>query len=431
MLTLALVGLILVTLLTGSMLGIAIAAFGLVILYFQFGGNFSVLGNALWNTFNSFTFTAIPAFILLGELMGRTGLADRIYTSISPAFERLPGKLLQTNIGACTAFSAISGSSTATSAVIGSIAYDELLKRGYSRHAVVGTIAAGGTLGILIPPSLAFIIYGAWQNVSVGALFIAGIIPGVMLAAMFMAYIAMLGRMRPGIAPAEGDLMPLGAAIRKSVEAWPFVILVFAILGSIFLGLATPTEAAALGVLTALVLALLYRELTIGRIWEALLASVRTFSSLSLVIAGAVVLSQAVALTGLPRDLIQLVGDSGLSPSVILVLIYAMYFVLGCFFGPIEMLLITLPFVFPLVTGLGYDPVWFGVVLVIVIEIGLLTPPVGINLFVVMAISRNQVSLGEAALACLPYWMLMLLALTLITLAPEIVLFLPHAAGFG
>jgi tripartite ATP-independent transporter DctM subunit len=209
------------------------------------------------------------------------------------------------------------------------------------------------------------------------------------------------------------------------------VILVFAILGSIFLGLATPTEAAALGVLTALILALLYRELTVGRIWEALLASVRTFSSLSLVIAGAVVLSQAVALTGLPRELIDMVGNSGLSPSMILVLIYAMYFVLGCFFGPIEMLLITLPFVFPLITGLGYDPVWFGIVLVIVIEIGLLTPPVGINLFVVMAISRNEVSLGEAALACLPYWMLMVLALTLITLAPEIVLFLPHAAGFG
>lgn len=431
MLALALIGVVVVTLLTGSMLGIGIAAFGLVILQFEFGGNFSVLGNALWNTFNSFTFTAIPAFILLGEIMGRTGLANRIYTAISPTFERLPGKLLQTNIGACTAFSAISGSSTATSAVIGSIAFDELVRRGYSRSAVVGTIAAGGTLGILIPPSLALIIYGAWQNVSVGALFIAGIAPGIMLSTMFMVYIAVVATIRPGVAPTEAVTMPLGAAIRKSAEAWPFVILVFAILGSIFFGLATPTEAAALGVLTALVLALLYRELTARRVWDALIATVRTFSSLALVIAGAVVLSQAVALTGLPRDVIRIVGEAQLSPPVVLVLIYAMYFVLGCFFGPIEMLLITLPFVFPLIVGLGYDPVWFGIVLVIVIEIGLLTPPVGINLFMVMAVTRNEVSLGEAALACLPYWLLMLLALTIITLAPQIVLFLPHAAGFG
>ena len=186
MLAIGLTSVVAATILTGSMLGIAIAAFGLVILYFQFGGNFSVLGNALWNTFNSFTFTAIPAFILLGELLGRSGLADRIYTAISPIFERLPGRLLQTKIGACTAFAAISGSSTAPSAVIGSIAYDELLKRGYERGAVLGTIAAGGTLGILIPPSIAFIIYGSWQNVSIGALFIAGIIPGLLLSLSFL-----------------------------------------------------------------------------------------------------------------------------------------------------------------------------------------------------------------------------------------------------
>lgn len=431
MLAMGLVAVVAITLLTGSMLGLSIAAFGLVILYFQFGGNFSVLGNALWNTFNSFTFTAIPAFILLGELLGRSGLADRIYSAISPTFERLPGRLLQTNIGACTAFAAISGSSTATSAVIGSIAYDELLKRGYERGAILGTIAAGGTLGILIPPSIAFIIYGSWQNVSIGALFIAGIIPGVLLSLLFMVYIGVRAWLKPSIAPGLGDVMPIGRALVRSLEAWPFVILILAILGSIFMGYATPTEAAALGVVTALALAAIYRRLTLDLVWQSLMATVRTFSSLSLVIAGAVVLSQAVALTGLPKELIRLVGDAGLSATAVILAIYLMYMVLGCFFGPIEMLLITLPFVFPLVTGLGYDPVWFGVVLVIVIEIGLLTPPVGINLFVVMAISRNQVSLGEVAMACVPFWMIMVGVLLLLTLLPQIALFLPQLAGFS
>ncbi|MEJ8574186.1 TRAP transporter large permease [Microbaculum marinum] len=430
MLTVALVAAVLFALLTGTMLATTIAALGLIVLYFAFGGNFSVLGNSLWNTFNSFTFTAVPAFILLGEILGQSGLAQRIYGAISPGFERLPGKLLQTNIGACTVFSAISGSSTATTAVVGSIAYDELKRRGYDQRAVVGTIAAGGTLGILIPPSIALIVYGAWQNVSVGALFIAGIVPGILLATMFMIFIGVMVRLRPAMVPDVAEGMSLGGALLKSLEAWPFAILIFAILGTIFLGLATPTEAAALGIATAIVLALLYRELTLGRVWAALQSTVRTFSALAFVIAGALVLSQAVALTGLPKQLITMVGEAGLPPPVVITLIYAMYLVLGCFFGPIEMLLITLPFVFPLVTGLGFDPVWFGIVLVIVIEIGLLTPPLGINLFVIMAISRNEVSLGEAAIACLPYWLLMLAALVLITLEPQLALFLPNAVGF-
>ncbi|TDK43842.1 TRAP transporter large permease [Antarcticimicrobium luteum] len=431
MLTFSLLALVAFALLSGALLGVLIGAAGLTVLWFEFNGNFSVLGNASWNLFNSFTFTAVPAFILLGEILGQSGLAKRIYGAISPGFERLPGKLLQTNIGACTVFSAISGSSTATAAVVGSIAYDELKDRGYDRSAIVGTIAAGGTLGILIPPSIALIVYGAWQNVSVGALFLAGVVPGLLLTGLFMVYIAVLAKLRPKAVPPAREVMPLARALAKSAEAWPFLILVFAILGTIFLGLATPTEAAALGVVTAIVLAALYREFSLARLWAALMATARTFSTLALVILGALILSQAVALTGLPRVLIELVGEAGLPAPAVITLIYLLYLVLGCFFGPLEMLLITLPFVFPLVTGLGYDPVWFGIVLVIVIEIGLLTPPLGINLFVVMAVSRNEISLGQAALACLPYWLLMLAALALITIVPQIALMLPQAAGFG
>ena len=431
MLTAALLGVVAFALLTGSLLGVTVAAAGLVVLWFEFKGNFSVLGNATWNIFNSFTFTAIPAFILLGEILGQSGLARRIYAAISPGFERLPGKLLQTNIGSCTVFSAISGSSTATSAVVGAIAYDEMVARGYKRSAIIGTIAAGGTLGILIPPSIALIVYGAWQGVSIGALFLAGILPGLLIAGLFMVYIGISAKLRPDMVPQDGDKAPFLRILAASVEAWPFVVLVAAILGTMFFGLATPTEAAAIGTAVAIGLAVLYREFSLARLWAALQATVRTFSTLSVVLVGALILSQAVALTGLPRDLVQAIEALGLPAPVVLTLIYALYLVLGCFFGPLEMLLITLPFVFPLVTGLGYDPVWFGIVLVIVIEIGLLTPPLGINLFVAMAVSRNEVSLVEAALACLPYWLLMLVALALITVFPQIALGLPQAAGFG
>ena len=426
MFVLALLALLALCLVTGNLLGTTIGLFGLTILYLEFDGNFSVIGNAVWNVVNSFTLTAIPVFILLGAILEQSGLAQRIYGAISPLFERLPGKLLQSNIGTATIFSAISGSSTATTAVVGSVAYKQLERLGYNRRAVVGSLGAGGTLGILIPPSLALIIYGSWMGVSIGQLFMAGILPGLMLSSIFMIYIGITAKLNPSLVPHSREVMPILAALRTSAQAWPFLFLVFAVLGTIFLGLATPTEAAALGVATAILLALLYRELSLAKLWRALRATVVTFSTLVLILVGAVILGQAIALTGLPKKMILLVSESGLSSSMILTLVYAAYVVLGCFIGPLEMMLITLPLTFPLVTGLGYDPVWFGIVLVIVSEIGLLTPPLGVNLFVMIAVTGGKVTLGEAALACLPYWLLMLGMLALITLAPQIVLFLPR-----
>ena len=412
-------------LVTGNLLATTVGLLGLVILYFEFGANFTVIGNGIWNVVNSFTLTAIPVFILLGAILEQTGLAQRIYSAVSPLFERLPGKLLQTNIGVATIFSAISGSSTATTAVTGSVAYKQLDRLGYDRSAVVGSLGAGGTLGILIPPSLALIIYGSWMDVSIGRLFIAGVVPGIMLSSLFMIYIGVTAKLRPEIVPETERPIPLGAALRMSAQAWPFVVLVFAVLGTIFLGLATPTESAALGVVAAILLALLYRELSLVKLWRALRATVVTFSTLVLILVGALVLGQAIALIGLPKQLILLVAESGLSPTMIIIMVFATYVVLGCFVGPLEMMLITLPLTFPLVTGLGYDPVWFGIVLVIVSEIGLLTPPLGVNLFVMMAVTGGRVSLGEAATACLPYWLLMLVLLAIITVEPRIVLVLP------
>jgi C4-dicarboxylate transporter DctM subunit len=424
----AAIAVVVFSLITGNLLATMIAALGFIILWFDFGGNFSVVGNAIWNVVNSFTLSAVPVFILLGEILGATGIAHRIYSALSPTFERLPGKLLQSNIGACTVFSAINGSSMATAAAIGSVAYEELVRRGYDRSAVIGTIAAGGTLGILIPPSLALLIYGSWQNVSVGNLFIGAILPGLMVASFFMLYVAVSAKLRPGAVPA-GDAPPsIGRSLLASVHAGPFLILLFAILGTIFFGLATPTESAALGVVTAIILAALYGELTVARLWRALRATVSTFSSLMLVIVGSIILAQAVSLTGIPRSLLQLVRESGLPNEAVLALVYAMYLVLGCVLGGTEMLLITLPITFPLVTGMGYDPVWFGIIVVLLVEIGQITPPVGINLFVMIALSRGKVTLGEAALACVPYWLLLLAAILVITFAPGIVLYLPSLA---
>lgn len=416
-------GALFATLITGNVLGITLALFGLIIIQFMVQANFSVTPIGIWNLFNNFTFVAVPLFILLGNVLVETGLAARIYAALAPLFARLPGKLLQTNIGMATVFSAICGSSTATSSVVGAMAYEELVRRGYNRGAVVGSIAGGGTLGILIPPSISLIIYGSWQGVSIGKLFLAGIVPGLVVSVAFMTYIALLSYLRPGTVPRGETVVPLVSALRGSVFAWPFLVLIFAILGTMFLGLATATEAAAGGVGAAILLAMAYRAFSVARLWRAVYSTVQIFGVLALILIGASILSQALVLSGLPRDLLVWVGTRGLSDAAVLAAIYLTYLVLGCFLGPVEMMLITLPFTYPLITGMGYDPVWFGIALVILIEVGLLTPPMGINLFVAMAIAKGSVSLTETAIAALPYVLLLGVVLVLISIFPAIVMY--------
>jgi C4-dicarboxylate transporter DctM subunit len=415
------------TLLTGNLIAITLILLSLVIIQFTFDGNFGVLADGLWNLFNSFVLTALPMFILLGELMVKTGISRRIYSSLAPLFSRLPGQLVQTNIGTCTLFSAISGSSQATAAVVGAIAYDELDRQGYKPRWIAGSLAAGGTLGIMIPPSLALIIYGWWQEVSIGRLFLAGIVPGLMTAGMFMAYIAVMAKKRPDEFPCT-EVVPLGKAIRASLGVLPFLLLILVILGTMVVGLATPTESAALGVTTTLILAAFYRQLSVRAVWDALLDTALVMSTIGFIIIGATVLSQALALSGVPAQAAQFIAESGLSPLLILLSIYLLYIVLGCMLAAIEMLLITLPFTFPVVIALGYDPVWFGIAVVMLIEIGMLTPPLGMNLFVILAISRGRMTLGELARACIPFWLILMAGLAIITVFPEIALFLPNLA---
>jgi C4-dicarboxylate transporter DctM subunit len=410
---------------SGALLGAALGLTGLIILQFAAGGATQLAVTTSWNTFTDFTLSAIPLFILLGDVLIASGVSKRIYAALSPMFRRIPGGLLHTNIAVCTVFGAISGSSMSTAAAVGSIAYPELVRHGYNRQDVVATLAAGGTLGLLIPPSLSLLIYGALTDTSVGKLFLAGVIPGLVLSAMFMLYIfsaAKLGRIPPPTAPDAAHV----AADESFLQLWPVVVLILAVLGSIVAGIATPTEAAGLGVAVAIVLGFIWGDLSFGALWRALVNSATTYGAIGFVILGAVVLAQSVSVLGLPRSLIETVTALGLSKYVLLFAVVIIYLILGCFFEGLSMMVMTLPLVFPLMRAAGFDPVWFGVIVTILIEVAVVTPPVGLNLFVITAITNGEVSLAQAGRACIPYWLVMMVLIALMAVMPGLALFLPN-----
>jgi tripartite ATP-independent transporter DctM subunit len=414
--------------LTGAVLGAALGLTGFVILHVWSGGATSLGVQAVWNTFNSFTLTAIPLFILLGEVLVASGLARNVYRALGPLFARLPGGLLHTNIAVCSLFGAVSGSSMAVAAAVGSVAYPELTRRGYDRRAVVGSLAGGGTLGLLIPPSLSLLIYGAFTETSIGKLFLAGVVPGLVAAAGFMAWIAIASLRRPAIAPAE-PRVPLLVALGAMRAAWPLLALIAAVLGSLFAGLATPTESAGIGVLAAIALGFALGELTPGALARALMATVTTFAVIAMVLAGAVVLAQSISVLGLPQQLLRTLSAMAIGPVELLALVVLVYLVLGTVFDGLSMMIMTLPIVFPLLVGVGYDPVWLGVVITLLIEIGMLTPPVGMNIFVVVGMTEGRVSLGEGALAALPYWLVLMALIVMLALFPGLALWLPGLAA--
>jgi len=416
---------LLLILATGIPIGIGLALVGMTILYFFAGGAMGLATTAVWNVFTDFTLSAVPIFIVFGEIMLLSGISERLYSALAPLFRRVPGQLLHTNIVVCTLFGAVSGSSMATAAAIGSVAYPELKARGYNPASVVGTLAAGGTLGLLIPPSLSLLIYGATQSVSIGQLFLAGIMPGLMFAIFFMSWILFVNVRNPQTGLVEQEPMPFMRQLLGLLKLWPVGVLVFSVLGTIYAGLATPTEAAGLGVAAAIVIGFTWGDLTAAKLWRAFVSSTLVFAVVAVVVLGALILAQAISILGLPRQLMDLIGTMGLSSYLVLLLVVVVYLVLGCFFDGISLLLMTLPVVFPLMTGLGFDPVWLGVMLTILIEIGMLTPPVGVNLFVLVGISKGDVSPGTAALATLPYWLILLGGAGVITLLPPIATLLP------
>ncbi|MEM7441886.1 MAG: TRAP transporter large permease [Pseudomonadota bacterium] len=414
-----------ITALTGMALGAALGLTGLVILEFAAGNAARLAVNTVWNTLNSFTLTAIPLFIFMGEILMASGISRRAYSAIAPLFDRVPGSLLHTNIAVSAAFSAVSGSSISTAAAVGSVAYPEMKSRGYEPRQVIGSIAAGGTLGLLIPPSLSLLIYGALTETSIGQLFAAGLVPGLLMAAMFMVFIYVRVRLKGEVNHTGSDPIPLARALMMLLSLWPLFLLFLAVMGSIFFGLATPTEAAAVGVIAAVLIGFFAGDLTLTRLYHALLASVVTFTSIGFIFVGALILGQSVALLGVARELVEVVSAAGLHPYVLFAAIALIYLALGCVFDGLSIMIMTLPVVYPLLTALGFDPIWLGVIITIMVEIGLITPPVGLNLYVLTAIAGRDVSIAGAARGAIPYWAIMLAMVCLLTLLPGIALWLP------
>lgn len=411
-----------VLLTSGAILGAALGLVGMALLYFQANGATPLAITASWNMLTDFTLSAVPLFIFLGEILLASGISKRVYNGLTPLFARVPGQLLHTNIAVCTLFGAVSGSSTSTAAAIGSVGYPELRSRGYEPGMVVGSLAAGGTLGLLIPPSLALIIYGATQNVSIGTLFIAGMLPGLMIACAFSIWIILRTKFGGPVAPESEGRMDWLAVVRGLKEIWPLPIVIFFVLGTIYLGIATPTESAALGVVASIVLGMTWGNLDLPKLWQAFKNASFMFAAIGMILLGTVILSQAVSLLGIPRSAVDAISGFGLGPYGILLLIVIVYIVLGCFFDGISLLLMTLPITFPMIIGLGFDPIWFGIVVTLLVEIGMITPPMGLNLFVLTSISKNEVDLTTAAKASLPYWLILLGAVGLFTLFPELIL---------
>ena len=415
------------SILSGAVLGGALGLTGFAILHFMGGGATQLGVQAVFNVFGEFTLTAIPLFILLGDVLVASGLATGIYKAMSPLFGRLRGGLLHTNIAVCTVFGAVSGSSMSVSAAVGSVAYPELSQRGYDRRLVVGSLAGGGTLGLLIPPSLSLLIYGALTDTSIGKLFLAGVLPGLMMAALFMVYIEITVRRQPSLAPQE-PRMPWGETLRATMAVWPILVLILAVLGSLFAGIATPTESAAVGVAAAVLLGFTMGDLTWPKLAKTFLSSASTFAVIALVFMGAVILAQSISLMQLPQKMLETISGVGMSPLVLLVVIVFIYLLLGMIFDGLSMMVMTLPVVFPLMTGLGCDAIWLGVVITMMVEIGMLTPPVGMNLFVLVGITQGKVSLAEAAMGALPFWILLMVGVAILTVVPGIATWLPSVA---
>jgi len=385
------------------------------------------IGDIVWNTGNSFTLVAIPMFILMGEIILNTGVSRRFYRGVATLLGRVPGGLAHANIVGCALFSAISGSSVATALTMGQVALPELERRRYSMSLTTGSLAAGGTLGILIPPSIPMIIYAVTVQASIVDLFMAGVVPGIVLSAMFMLWIAWAVWRNPRLAPEREARWPTAAeAGRALLDCVALIVLIGATIGSLYFGLVTPTEAGAFGALVALAVGLGYRELDWTRLQQCFARTVTTTAVVYYIIVTGALLAFGIVDAGIARGVSQAVADAALAPWQFFLLITLVYLVLGMFIEGVSMMLITVPVLFPTVLALGFDPVWFGVVLVIFIELGALTPPMGLNLFAIHSVAQGRASLPTIIRGSLPFAGVMLAFLFLLYLAPDIALWLPR-----
>ncbi|SMX22855.1 TRAP transporter large permease [Boseongicola aestuarii] len=383
------------------------------------------LGNMVWSASNSATLIAIPFFVLLGEILVRSGVATRTYAALDRWVSWLPGGLVHANVATATMFSATSGSSVATAATVATVAMPQAEKLGYDPKLFSGAIAAGGTLGIMIPPSINLIVYGFLTQTSIPQLFLAGLIPGIGLALAFIVMVAIICTIKPHLG-GERRVFPLADMMRALVHLLPIILLFTMIIGSIYNGWATPTEAAAVGVAGAFVIAGAFGGLSFKMLTESIYGTVKITSMIMLVVIGASFLNFTLASAGLGQELDAFLSGLGLSPLGFILVVVVMYIVLGFFIETLSLMVVTIPIIVPLVIEQGYDPIWFGILMIVLIEMALITPPVGLNLYVVQG-ARQSGSMSEVMLGALPFAIVMLLMAFALIAFPQIALFLPQA----
>ncbi len=384
------------------------------------------LGLVTWGSMNSFTLTAIPLFILMAEILQESQLSLRVYRGLSKLVAWMPGGLLQTNIAGCAIFSAISGSSVVTAASIGRVALPELARRNYSPRLSAGSLAAGGTLGILIPPSIAMIVYGTFTETSVAKLFMAGVVPGLLLTAMFMAYIAAHALLDPTVGPKEQGARNIRELLAAVVDVFPFVVLIGGTIGSIYTGLVTPTEAAAVGCMLATIIAKIWGESDFGVFKRALQSTTRVCGNILFIVYAAFLFSYAISYAGVGEQITEFLIGLKLSKMAFFVALFVLYTVLGCLVESLGMIVVTVPLLYPVLLQYGIDPIWFGVILVVFIEMGQISPPIGINLFVIQGIWKGKLS--DVVMGTIPFHLIMFVLLLLLVIFPDIALWLPSGA---
>lgn len=419
--TILIVILIFLLLASGLWIGVMLGIIGVLSLYFFVEGSpIKLIAIATFNGTNSFAFTAAPLFILMGEILMQCRLSERLYGGISPLLSRVPGGLLHSNIFSSAIFAAMCGSSFATCATIGTVAVPALKERHYDTRMSLGSLAAAATLGMMIPPSVPMIVYGAMCGVSVGKLFMGGIIPGIIIVFLFSSFIIIY---HVFFKKTVGEKSSIGEMLRGIRGIWPILLLIFMVLGTIYLGVCTPTESAALGCSGALIIGLALRQVTYQNLKMALVESMKITSMMMFIFIGAMIFQQCVSVLGITASFTKLIVGLNLSPWLVVVAVSLMYIILGCFLEGVSLMLTTVPILFPMMMALGFDPVWFGVMMILYIEFGFITPPIGMNLYVLSGISG--VPIEEVARGVIPFFFLLVVALAILTIFPEVILFLP------
>ncbi len=382
------------------------------------------MATTIWGTSSSWTLTALPLFVWMGEILFRTKLSENLFKGLSPWMQKLPGGLIHVNVVGCALFAAISGSSAATVATVGKMSIPELRKRKYPEKILLGSLAGSGTLGLLIPPSIILIIYGVTVQESIAKLFIAGIIPGIMIALIFMSYVIIWSLINNKIMPKAYETFSFLDKIKKSKQLLPVILLILGVIGSIYTGLATATEAASLGVVGALILSYFQKSLSFKTFKESLLGATKTSCMIAFILAGSTFLSLAMGFTGLPRNLAIWIESMQLSPYLLIFVLMIFYIILGMFLDGISAVVLTMAIIEPMIRQAGFDMIWFGIFLVVVVEMAQITPPVGFNLFVLQGMANKD--MGYIARSAFPLFLLMILAVIIIIIFPEIALWLPE-----